>query len=80
MWYTVYDDDRPLRELIMARQTKAEKLVDAQVDAAYQRHFDRVPVNMMDLSKIMNVGRAAIAEGRDLDEVMSAAVPQFRQD
>jgi hypothetical protein len=65
---------------IMARRSKAEKAVDAVVEAAYQRHFDRVPVNMMDLPKIMNVGRTALAEGRDIDAAMAAAVPQFRQD
>jgi len=64
----------------MARQTKAEKLIDALVQIAYSRHFDRVQVNMMDLGKIMDVGRNALREGRDLDEAMKAAVPQFRQD
>ena len=64
----------------MARKTKAEKAIDTAVEKAYGRHFDHVPVNMMDLSKIMNIGRDAIRAGRDLDMAMAAAVPQFRQD
>jgi len=62
----------------MAKMTK--KKIDAAVEAAYQRHFDRVPVNMMDLPKIMNIGRNALANGEDLDAAMAAAVPQFRKD
>ena len=63
----------------MARKTKAEKAADKLVEQAYYRHFDRVQVNIMDLGKIMNIGRTAIAEGRDLDEAMAGAVDTFRQ-
>jgi len=63
----------------MARQTKAEKAIDKAVQTAYSKHFDCIQVNMMDLSKIMNIGRDAIKAGRDLDMAMAAAVPKFRQ-
>ncbi len=63
----------------MARQTNVDKELDRQVEAAYSRHFDCVQVNMMDLTKIMMIGRNALREGRDLDEAMSAAVAQYRK-
>jgi hypothetical protein len=63
----------------MARMTKEEKWVENQVQAAYSKHFNRVQVNMMDLGKIMDIGKAALKEGRDLDEAMIAAVAQYRQ-
>jgi len=64
---------------IMARMTKADKAIEKAVEAAYGRHFEGVQVNMMDLSKIMNIGRDALLNGKDLDAAMSAAVAQFRQ-
>jgi hypothetical protein len=66
----------------MARQSRADKAIDEQVQAAYSRHFDRVPVNMMDLPKIMKVGRQALTASppQDIDAAMSAAVTQFRTD
>ncbi len=63
----------------MARQTKADKAIERQVEAAYSRIFDRVQVNMMDLSKVMNAGRDALREGCDLDAAMIAAREQYRQ-
>ena len=63
----------------MARQTKADKAIDARVEAAYSKHFDCVSVNIMDLSKIMNIGRDALIAGRNLDTAMIAAVAKFRQ-
>lgn len=61
----------------MARKT--EKAINALVQAAYSKHFDRVQVNMMDLCKIMDIGRNALREGCDLDEAMIAAVAKYRQ-
>jgi len=64
----------------MARMTKAAKAIETAVEAAYSKHFNQVPVNMMDLGKIMNVGRDALKAGQDLDAAMIGAVAKFRQD
>ena len=66
----------------MARKTKADKAIDQQVEAAYNKHFNRVPVNMMDLSKIMKIGREALQNGgvEELDRDMAAAVAKYRTD
>lgn len=61
-------------------KAKAKRAVETLVNAAYQRHFNCVSVNMMDLSKIMDVGRKALAAGENLDEAMIGAVAVFRKD
>ena len=63
----------------MARKTKAEKVIDAQVEAAFQRHGSCVQFNVMDLGKIMNAGRDAAIAGTSVDDAMVAAVEQYRQ-
>lgn len=59
--------------------SKAERAAEALVEAAYQKHFDRIPVNMMDLGAIHKIGRNALKTGQDIDAAMIAAVPKFRQ-
>ena len=63
----------------MARKTKTEKLIEQQVEAAFQRHGSRVQFNVMDLSKIMNAGHVAARAGTSVDDAMIAAVAQYRQ-
>ena len=50
---------------------------DQRFEAAYYRHFNGIPVNIMDLSKISNAAKAAVMEGKDLDEAMKALVPIY---
>ena len=57
----------------------SKKAIENAVNEAYRKHFDCVPVNMMDLGKIMDIGRDAILEGRDLDTAMAAAVTEYRK-
>lgn len=64
----------------MARMTKAAKAIENAVAAAYYKHFNCVQVDVMDLGKIMNVGRDALKSGSNLDDAMIAAVAQYRQD
>lgn len=63
----------------MARMTKAAKAIENAVHEAYNKHFNCVPVDMMDLGKIMNVGRDALKTGANLDDAMIAAVATYRQ-
>ncbi len=63
----------------MGRMTKANKAIEDQVNAAFIRHAASVPINIMDLGKVLGAGRDALREGRDLDTAMLAAVAQYRQ-
>ena len=63
----------------MARQTKAEKAIEATVEAAFRKHANGVQINMMDLGKVMNAGRNAARAGASVDDAMIAAVAQYRQ-
>lgn len=56
---------------------KEEKKLDALIEAAYYRHFNNVPVKIMDLSKIHSAAKAAVMGGKDLDEAMAALVPIY---
>ena len=56
---------------------KEEKKLDALIEAAYYRHFNKVPVKIMDLSKIHSAAKAAVMGGKDLDEAMAALVPIY---
>lgn len=63
----------------MARMTKAAKLIETQVEAAFTKYGERVQFDMMDLGKIMNAGRDAIRAGESVDEAMIAAVARYRK-
>ena len=63
----------------MARETKESKRIDAAVDAAYYRNGNGIQVNIFDLSKIMNAGRAAIISGGDVDAAIIAALKIYRK-
>lgn len=63
----------------MKRQTKAEKQTDKQIEQAFYRVASGAQINVMDLSKIFSAGRAAIAEGKDLDAAIREIVAVLRQ-
>jgi hypothetical protein len=49
----------------MAKQSKAEKLIDQRIDRAYGLACSGIQVDIMDLGKIFEVGKVAIARGED---------------
>jgi hypothetical protein len=49
-----------------SKKTKAEKHIDKQIEAVYREHCSGVQINMLDIPKVFDEGRKAIAEGRDL--------------
>lgn len=64
------------------RMTKAQKLVDARVNAAYREVGDRVQVDIMDLPKVFAAARAAVADGVDdaeLRTLMAAHLDVIRK-
>ncbi len=63
----------------MARKLspKAEaKARDKRIEAAYYRTCDRIPIRILDISKVFKVGEAAVAEGVD-DEVLGQRIRAF---
>ena len=63
----------------MARQTKAEKLIDTVVEAAYGRNCSGVQFDIFDVGKVMDAGRAAARAGTSVDDAMIAAVAKYRK-
>lgn len=64
-----------------ARQSKADKVAEARVTAAYNAVAEGVQINVLDLGKIHDAGMAAVKAGGDDEAVRSAvreAVTKFR--
>jgi hypothetical protein len=63
----------------MKRQTKAEKQADKQIEQAFYRVASGAQINVMDIGKVFSTGRAALAEGKDLDTAIREIVAILRQ-
>lgn len=63
----------------MARKTKQDKLIDSQVESAFNRHGKNIQFNIMDLGKIHDAGVRAAQAGNDVDEAVILAIEQYRQ-
>jgi len=49
----------------MAKQSKAEKLIDKRIETAYRATCSGVSINIMDIGKVFAEGRKLIATGVD---------------
>jgi len=58
------------------KQTKAEKLADKRIDAAYKATCSGIPINIMDIMKVFKVGRVAIAKGVD-DATLAKQIREY---
>lgn len=63
----------------MPRQTKEEKARDHLIEQTYYRHGSGVQINVMDIGKVFEMGRAAMNAGQDLDQAIKDAIAKFRQ-
>jgi hypothetical protein len=63
----------------MARKTKAEKALEARVNAAFKLHSSGIQVNIMDLGKILDAGRLAGREGGDVEGAIQEALQKYRK-
>ncbi len=58
----------------MARKTKEEKRIESEVDAAFKKHSHGVQIPMMEINTILNAGRKAGKEGKNIDEAIQASI------
>ena len=63
----------------MARKSKADKLIDAEINKIYCQTFSGVQVNIMELPKIFQVGKKAYLAGEDIKAAMIAYVETIRK-
>jgi len=63
--------------MAIRRLTKAEKQVQAAVEAAFKKHGTNRQFNIFDLAKINNAGNAAAKAGQDIDAAVLAACEQY---
>jgi hypothetical protein len=57
---------------------KSAKKLDAEINAAYKKHGDRVEVSMMDIPKIFRAGEEADAAGESIEDAVKAAIAKYR--
>lgn len=60
------------------RMSKEQKQVEAAVKDAYRRLGNGVQVNVFDLGKVLDAGRAAGLVHGDIDAAIAAALQQYR--
>lgn len=56
----------------MAKQTKAEKIVDRRIELAYYKSCAGIQIDAMNIGKVFQFGREAIARGVDDDHLASS--------
>lgn len=60
----------------MARATKTEKQIHGRIEKAYRARCQNIQVPIMEIPKIFEVGRKAVAEGAD-DQVLGDKIAEF---
>lgn len=63
----------------MARQSKAEKELDREINKLYNENCSNIQVNIMDIPKIFAHAKRARAEGRDMREEIISFVNSIRK-
>lgn len=63
----------------MPRQTKEQKRIEREVEAAFSKHGSNAQFDIMDLSKISAAGRTAAAEGKDIEAAVVEAIAKYRK-
>ena len=69
-----------LRDFKKGASPSAEKTLDAMINKVYTENCNRIVVNMMDIPRIFDVGRKAIADGLDLKTAIVEFVETIRTD
>lgn len=62
----------------MAKQTKEEKRIDKEVEAAYAKHGQGVQIPMMEIGSIYAAGRNAVKNNESIEEAVKAQIEKIR--
>lgn len=63
----------------MARQSKAEKALDKQIEAIYYANCSGIQIDIFDICKVFAAGKKAHVEGRDIKEAIVSFVETVRK-
>ena len=63
----------------MAKQSKADKALDREINKLYHENCSGIQINIMDILKVFAAARSARAEGRDMKEVIISFVNSIRK-
>lgn len=63
----------------MAKQTKADKLLDKEITAIYTRECSGIQINIMDIPRVYAEAKKAKSEGRDMRDAIVAFVQTIRK-
>jgi len=64
--------------MAIKRKTKQEKQIDDEIAKAFKKHFDHVVIPLLDIPKIYDQARAAIAAGATADETLLSQAANYK--
>jgi nucleoid DNA-binding protein len=63
----------------MAKQSKAEKLLEKEIEKIYYANCSGIQISIMDIGKVFAAGKKAKLEGKDIKEAIVSFVETIRQ-
>lgn len=63
----------------MAKQSKADKALDREIDELYRTHCSNIAIDVFDIPKVFAEAKKARAEGRDMKEAIVSFVNSIRK-
>lgn len=63
----------------MAKQSKADKTLDREIDKLYRENCANIQVSIMDIPRIFAEAKKARAEGRDMKDAIVTFVNSIRK-
>jgi hypothetical protein len=64
----------------MKTLTLKGKKLDAEINRIYMQNCSNIPIDIMDISKVFEVGKKAYEEGKDMKEAIVSFVNSIRKD
>ena len=62
------------------KQTKEQKRIEKEINAAFSKYSPGNPINIMDIGKVMKAGKDAAAAERDIDAAVKFAIESLSYD
>ncbi len=63
----------------MAKQSKADKALDREIDKLYRENCANIAIDIFDIPRVFAAGRKARAEGQDMKEAIVSFVNSIRK-